>query len=159
MLITYEKFSLFIWLFDSLLKSGIPKLQPIYVEPKFFIITVNGSLLKVFFLVIYWLIQAGQHRNFSSILGVWSTPHTFLCSHAQSPSWQVELKNSQGQVTEFVEVFSPCKTDSSVYCYGKESLLRTGRAIILYLSTTIQRKDNYASLYGGHKLYFNFADI
>ena len=128
MLITYEKFSLFIWLFDSLLKSGIPKWQSIYVE--FFIVTVSGSLLKVFFLVIYWLIQAGQHRNFSSILGVWSTPHTFLCSHAQSPSWQVELKNSQGQITELVDVFSPCKTDSSVYCYGEKSLLRMAISVL-----------------------------
>ena len=33
------------------------------------------------------------------------------------------------------------------------------KAIIWYLSTTIQRKDNYASLYGGHKLYFNSADV
>ena len=82
-------------------------------------ITVDGFLLKVSFLVIYWLIQAGQHRNFNSILGVWSTPHTFLCSHAQSPSWKVELKNSQGEITESVDVFSPCKTDSSVYCYGR----------------------------------------
>ena len=152
--IIYGKFSLFIWLFDSLLKSGDPWVQiqydctmeedraanqrsafllsftlALYISNgfglskswtrKIFIVTVCGSLLKVSFLVIYWLIQAGQHRNFSSLLGVWSTPHTFLCSHAQSPSWQVELKNSQGQVTELVDVFSPCKTDSSVYCYGK----------------------------------------
>ena len=31
--------------------------------------------------------------------------------------------------------------------------------IIWYLSTTIQRKDNYASLYGDHKLFFNSADV
>ena len=84
-------------------------------------VTISGSPSKVSFLVIYWLIQAGQHRNFSSILGVWSTPHTFVCSHAQSPSWQVELKHSDGETTELVDVFSPCKTDSSVYCYGKDN--------------------------------------
>ena len=115
----FEKFSLFIWLFDSLLKSGIPERQSI--DESCLIVTVSESLLKVSFLVIYWLIQAGQHRNFSSILGVWSTPHTFLCSHAQTPSWEIELKNSEGLTTELVDVFSPCKTDSSVYCYGKDN--------------------------------------
>ena len=84
------------------------------------IFIVRGSLITVTFLVIYWLIQAGQHRNFRSIFGVWSTPHTFLCSHAQSASWEVELKNNDGSVREIVDVFSPCKTDSSVYCYGKK---------------------------------------
>ena len=117
--IIFEKFSLFIWLFDSLLKSGILGRQSIDVQRV--IVIISGSLLLVSFLVIYWLIQAGQHRNFSSILGVWSTPHTFLCSHAQTPSWEIELKNSEGQTTELVDVFSPCKTDSSVYCYGKDN--------------------------------------
>lgn len=92
-----------------------------------FVIQLLARLfVEVIFFFLLFLIQTEQNHSWN-FFSVWSVPHTYVCDHGQ-----------MDDLTLFVEIdgvqkalYSPCKTDETIYCYVNRYREKT--IILLYM--------------------------
>lgn len=92
-----------------------------------FIIQLLARLfIEVIFFFLLFLIQTEQNHSWN-FFSVWSVPHTYVCDHGH-----------MDDLTLFVEIdgvqkalYSPCKTDETIYCYVNRYREKT--IILLYM--------------------------